>query len=64
MQCSLLLAQVTDPDLYKSGGRRQGILLLALAAMEAALRRIAEPLGVTDRLSLMTPADGDAQKAR
>ncbi len=40
MQFNCLLAQVTEPEFYMSAGRR--LFPLALAAMEAALRRLAD----------------------
>ncbi len=48
VQCILLLAQVTEPDFHKSAGRRQALFPLALAAMEAALRRLAYAPDTTD----------------
>jgi len=49
VQRSLSPAQVTAPDVHKSAGRRQGPLPPALAAMEAALRRVPDALGAPDR---------------
>jgi hypothetical protein len=60
VQRSLLLAQVKEPDFHRGARRRQGLLQLALAAMEAALRRAPDALAALDRRA----ADVYARQAR
>jgi len=60
VQRGLARAQAGEPDIHKGAERRQGLLPLALAALEAALRRMPDALAALDRRA----ADAFARQAR
>jgi len=59
LQCARLRVQVDESDPLEDAARRHALLPLALAAVEAALRRAPEALGRSDR-----HVDDCAQQAR